>query len=66
LVPYSNDTTTLVAVPNEVRLPFNVAEVAVIFVAAFVLTDGGVIGVVVGINEVGAEGAGGGVVGATI
>ena len=44
--PHSNDTFTVLALPMLVRLPFRVAEVVAILVAALVTTVGGVVPVV--------------------
>jgi pyruvate/2-oxoglutarate dehydrogenase complex dihydrolipoamide acyltransferase (E2) component len=41
-MPYSKETLTVVAVPLEVRSPFRVVVVAVMFVAGEVVTVGGV------------------------
>jgi hypothetical protein len=51
VAPYSKDTLTEVAVPNEARCPFRRAEALPTLVAAFVVTDGGVDEVVKVISE---------------
>jgi len=43
LVPQTNDTVTLPAVPREVRLPLSLAEVAATLLASFVVTEGGMV-----------------------
>src|SRR5512136_658480 len=47
LVPHSNDTMTVLAVPREVRLPLRVAEVAVTLVASLVVTAGATVALTV-------------------
>ena len=52
LVPHTNDTMTLLAVPSEQRLPFRAAVVAPRPVASSVSTVGGMVGASTVVNDV--------------